>query len=100
MAGQEKGHEFVAELLVGHLAAVLRLRLQQHRQEIPRIPVAFAARANDAVNNRIQPAQRPVKDPIPGRHHARRQKYGEPPPPPRPPPPPIPLPPPAPLPPP
>src|SRR5215472_1425653 len=54
MACDEKRHDFVAYLLVGHLAAFLIPKLQQDAKQILRASLSGAALADDAIDHCVQ----------------------------------------------
>src|SRR5437899_2527395 len=58
MAGEQERHHLVTQLLVGHAAAVLVARLQQHRQEIAMIHTAVAGLLDVHVDNGLKASPR------------------------------------------
>ena len=75
VAGQQQGHDLVAELPVGHAAAVALLvaGLQEDRQQVAAAGRGPAALGDDAVDDGVQ-AQEAVAGPAVGR---RRQPQGQ-----------------------
>ena len=64
MAGDEQGHELVAELLVGHRRAVLVAGLEQHREHVVALLVGVAALVDELEHEPVDSSRRSTKPAI------------------------------------
>ncbi len=76
--GQQEGQDFVAQLAVGHAAAIFVAGRHEHGEQVARVLSAGPALKNDAVHDFVELAHRPL-DPDHGRHrdvaHDGRQNH-------------------------
>src|SRR6266851_3111452 len=64
MPGEEKGHYFVTQLAVSHLAPVVIVRLQEHRKQISLVVSAVATFSDYSVDDLIYFAHRSVESSV------------------------------------
>src|SRR5207245_1804880 len=74
VTGEEQGHGLVADLPIGHAAALLVARVQQQREQVAAVGLLRAALADEAEQDRVEPADGPAKAEVRRRRQPERRR--------------------------